>query len=134
MLDFECNVCLLEYLIYYILKFSWTQNVEDSIEQFCGDGRRLGVYVIYDIFEPFTTDCNIFMLGVIPLTKPSCGSSYLGASHFEIWNFSYRCWIKRVGRLLHICSLAVTCMRLPQYSCAMVDNLPQILSIDVSAL
>jgi hypothetical protein len=84
------------------LKFIWAQNVEDSIEQFCGDGRRLDVYVLCGIFVPLATDNNIFMLGVFPPTKPSCGILYLGASHFEVWNFSYRCWIKRVGRLLHI--------------------------------
>ena len=74
----------------------------DSIEQFCGVGRRLCVYVLCDIFVPLATDNNIFMLGVILPTKPSCGSLYLDASHFEIWNFFYRFWIKRVGRLLHI--------------------------------
>lgn len=114
---------------YHILKFSWAQNV-DSIEQFCEDGRRLGVYVLCDIFVPLATDHNIFMLGVIPPIKPSCGSSCLGASHFEVWNFFYRWWIKRVGRMLNIWALAWTYMRLPQYSCVMADGLPQILSID----
>jgi hypothetical protein len=66
-------------------------------------------------------------------TKPSYGSSCLGALLFEVRNFSYKHWIKRVGRLLHILALAVVCMRLPQYSCV-IDNLLQILGIDVSAL
>ena len=84
----------------YILKFISAQNVEDSVEQSCGYGRRLGVHVLCDIFVPLATNNNLFMLGVIPPIKPSCGSLYLGASHFEVWNFSYRFWIKRVGRLL----------------------------------
>jgi hypothetical protein len=55
-------------LLYFeILKFIWAKNAEDSIEQFCGDGRRLSVYVLCDTFVPFATEHKIFMLEVIPL-------------------------------------------------------------------
>lgn len=107
-LNFECNVFF--WVSCYILN-SFVGMVGDCVFMF---------YVIRLCHMPPTIKYSCWKS--FHSTEPGYGSSYSGALYFDVWIFSYRHWIKRVGRLLHILALAVICVRLPQYSCVMVDN------------